>query len=234
MEYSHVATVVLADDHTLVRAGLRRILETTGNIVVGEAGDGLEVVPVVEATRPEVLLLDLGMPGLHGLDVIREVRRRVPGTRVLVVSAHGRDDFVVRAFKNGASGYVLKGAQTDELLEALGEVARGGYYVSSDVSSVLARQVIGELPAAGPRPWDQMTPRERQVFTLMAEGQPNTVVAKRLYISHRTAEIHRANIMKKLGLATQTDVVLFALRKGILQDDTTREERAPGDTDNNE
>lgn len=225
----HVATVVLADDHALVRAGIRRILETTGNVVVGEAGDGLEVIPIVEATRPEVLLLDLGMPGLHGLDVIREVRRRVPFTRVLVVSAHGRDDFVVRAFKNGASGYVLKGANTDELLEALREVARGGYYVSSEVSGVLARQVIGELPVAGPRPWDQMTPRERQVFTLMAEGQPNTVIARRLFISHRTAEIHRANIMKKLGLTTHTDVVLFALRTGILQDDTTREVQGSGD-----
>lgn len=218
-----MATVVLADDHTLVRAGIRRILETTGNVVLGETGDGLEVMAVVEATRPEVLVLDLAMPGLHGLDVIREVRRRVPATRVLVVSAHGRDDFVVRAFKNGASGYVLKGANTDELLEALGEVARGGYYVSSEVSGVLARQIIGDIPA-GPHPWDQMTPRERQVFTLMAEGQPNTVVAKRLYISHRTAETHRANIMKKLGLATQTDVVLFALRKGILQADTSPED----------
>ena len=231
MEYATVATVVLADDHTLVRAGLRRILETTGNIVVGETGDGLEVIHVVEATRPEVLLLDLGMPGLHGLDVIREVRRRVPATRVLVVSAHGRDDFVVRAFKTGASGYVLKGANTDELLEALSEVARGGYYVSSEVSGVLARQMIGDLPVEGPHPWDQMTPRERQVFKLMAEGQSNTVVAKRLYISHRTAETHRANIMKKLGLATQTDVVLFALRKGILQADTTPEDEAPGGVD---
>jgi len=99
-----MATVVLADDHALVRAGLRRILENNGNVILGEAGDGLQVIPIVEKMRPEVLLLDLGMPGLHGLDVLREVTRRVPATRVLVVSAYSRDDFVISAFKNGAAG----------------------------------------------------------------------------------------------------------------------------------
>jgi DNA-binding NarL/FixJ family response regulator len=209
-----MATVVLADDHALVRAGLRRILETTGNVIVGEAGDGLQVVAVVEQTKPEVLVLDLGMPGLHGLDVLREVTRRIPATRVLVVSAHGRDDFVVNAFKNGAAGYLLKGAAPDELLVAISEVARGGYYVSTEVSRVLAKG-LGEASRADD-PYDNLTPRERQVFLLMAEGRSNSEVGKRLYISTRTAESHRQNIMRKLGLATQTDVVLYALRRGIL------------------
>jgi len=209
-----MATVVLADDHELVRAGLRRILETSGNVVVGEAGDGLQVVPMVERTRPEVLVLDLGMPGLHGLDVLREVTRRVPSTRVLVVSAYGRDDFVVSAFKNGAAGYLLKAAAVEELLVALGEVARGGYYVSTTVSRVLAKGLGDSQHAEDP--YENLTPRERQVFVLMAEGRTNSEVGKRLYISTRTAESHRQNIMRKLGLATQTDVVLYALRRGIL------------------
>ena len=224
MGMGQMATVVLADDHALVRAGLRRILETSGNVIVGEAGDGLQVVSVVEQTRPEVLVLDLGMPGLHGLDVLREVTRRVPATRVLVVSAYGRDDFVVSAFKNGAAGYLLKGAGAEELLQALAEVARGGYYVSTAVSRVLARG-LGEAQRADD-PYENLTPRERQVFVLMAEGRSNSEVGKRLYISTRTAESHRQNIMRKLGLGTQTDVVLYALRRGILglddpPDDTT-------------
>jgi DNA-binding NarL/FixJ family response regulator len=196
-----MSTVVLADDHALVRAGLRRILEISGNVVVGEAGDGLQVVPVVEQTRPEVLLLDLGMPGLHGLDVLREVTRRVPSTRVLVVSAYSRDDFVISAFRNGAAGYLLKGAEADELIQALGEVARGGYYVSNSVSSVLARGLGGDAKTAGD-PYERLTPRERQVFLLMAEGRTNAEIGKRLYISTRTAESHRQNICKKLGFAS--------------------------------
>lgn len=210
-----MSTVVLADDHALVRAGLRRILETSGNVVLGEAGDGLQVIPLVEQTRPEVLLLDLGMPGLHGLDVLREVTRRVPSTRVLVVSAYSRDDFVISAFKNGAAGYLLKGAEADELIQALGEVARGGYYVSTSVSRVLARGLGGDAKYAGD-PYERLTPRERQVFLLMAEGRTNAEIGKRLYISSRTAESHRQNICKKLGFASQTDVVLYALRRGIL------------------
>ena len=210
-----MATVVLADDHALVRAGLRRILEINGNEVVGEAGDGLQVISIVEQMRPAVLLLDLGMPGLHGLDVLREVTRRVPATRVLVVSAYSRDDFVISAFKNGAAGYVLKGAEGDELLQALSEVARGGYYVSTSVSTVLARGLGGDSGTAGD-PYDRLTPRERQVILLMAEGRTNSEIGKRLYISPRTAESHRQNICKKLGFSSQTDVVLYALRRGIL------------------
>src|SRR3989304_2417449 len=139
MEPRAVATVVLADDHALVRAGRRRILEATGNVIIGEVSDGLAVVPMVQETHPDVLVLDLGLPGLHGLDVIREVVRRVPSTRVLGVSAFDRDDFVIAAFKHGAVGYVLKAAESGELVKALEQVAAGGYYVSPQVSTVLAK-----------------------------------------------------------------------------------------------
>ena len=210
-----MSRIVLADDHVLMRAGLRRILEATGNVVVGEVGDGLEVVSAVQNMRPDVLVLDLGLPGLHGLDVIRDVLRRVPGVRVLVVSAFDRDDFVVAAFKNGAAGYVLKAAGTNELLQALEQVARGGYYVSPQMSAVLAKVVSGEARQKGD-PYEELTPRERQVFHLMAEGLTNAAIGKRLYIATRTAETHRHAVMRKLSLGSQTEVVIYALRRGLL------------------
>lgn len=210
-----MARIVIADDHALVRAGLRRILEATGHVVIGEVGDGLEVVPVVQNLRPEVLVLDLGLPGLHGLDVIKDVLRRVSEVRILVVSAFDRDDFVITAFKNGAVGYVLKSAGTPELLQALDLVAHGGYYVSPQVSAVLAKGVSSEARAKGD-PYDHLTPRERQVFHLMAEGLTNAEIGKRLFIATRTAETHRMSIMRKLALGSQTDVVIYALRRGLL------------------
>jgi DNA-binding NarL/FixJ family response regulator len=208
--------VVLADDHALVREGVRRILEANGIPVAGEVGDGLRVLEAVERLQPDVLLLDLGLPGLHGLDILREVTRRAPSTRVLVLSADGRDDFVVRALRNGAAGYLLKGCQAEELVRAVTEVAAGGYHLSSSLSASLARAVGEEGGGTAAPAYESLTPREREVFHLMAEGLANAAIAERLFISGRTVETHRANIMRKLGLRTQTDVVLLALRRGIL------------------
>lgn len=208
-----MARIVLADDHALVRAGLRRILESTGHAVIGEVGDGLEVVAVVQELRPEILVLDLGLPGLHGLDVIRDVLRRAPEVRILIVSAFDRDDFVISAFKNGAVGYVLKASGTVDLLQAVEQISQGGYYVSPQVSAVLAR---GVSDAKKQDPYQLLTPRERQVFHLMAEGLTNSEIGKRLFIATRTAETHRMSIMRKLSLNSQTDVVIYALRRGLL------------------
>lgn len=205
-----MATVVIADDHALVRVGLRRVLEAEGHRVLAEVSDGLRVLPTVEKERPDVLLLDLGLPGLHGLDVLREVTDRVPSTKVLVVSAYNRDEFVSSALRTGAAGYIVKGSEAGDLLAAVAEVARGGYYVSPQLS----RAATSSNDAHDP--YEALSPRERQVFHLMAEGLLNHQVGVQLYISTRTAETHRASIMRKLGLKTQTDVVLYALRRGIL------------------
>ena len=210
-----MARIVVADDHALVRAGLRRILEATGHIVVGEVGDGLSVVETVQAVRPNVLVLDLAMPGLHGLDVIRDVLRRVPETRILVLSAFSRGDFVIAAFKNGAAGYMLKASGSEELLQAVRQVAEGGYFLSPQLSSVLAQGISSEARAKGDS-YDHLTPRERQVFHLMAEGLSNAEIGERLFIASRTAETHRLSIMRKLELNSQTDVVIYALRRGLL------------------
>jgi two-component system, NarL family, response regulator NreC len=207
-----VATIVLADDHALLRAGLRRILEMQGHAVVGDVGDGLKVVELVTRLRPDVLLLDLGLPGLHGLDVLRAVRQLASAVRVLVVSAYNRDEFVVSALRTGAAGYLLKGCDADELLAAVDAVARGGFYVSADVSRAATRQAAAGVPDA----YDTLTARQREVFHLMAEGLSRRQIAARLSISARTAEDHRLAITHKLGLETQTDVVLFALRRGVI------------------
>jgi DNA-binding NarL/FixJ family response regulator len=208
-----MATLVLADDHALVRVGLRRILEAEGHVVLGEVGDGRSVVRTVAAHRPDVLLLDLGLPGLHGLDVLRDVRRRVPGTKVLVVSAYNRDEFVVSALRQGASGYVLKGSNPDDLVAAVAEIGHGGHYVSAQLTGLLPKS---RRRGAAPDAWETLTPREREVFHLMAEGLLNYQLGPQLDISKRTVENHRASVMGKLGLKTQTDVVLYALRRGLL------------------
>ena len=210
-----MARIVIADDHALVRAGMRRILEATGHIVVGEVGDGLGVVSTVRDLRPDVLVLDLGLPGLHGLDVIEDVLKNVSDVRVMVVSAFDRGDFVLSALRKGAAGYVLKSAGTAELLQALELVAQGRYYVSPQASATLARAVSSEGRVKGD-PYDQLTPRERQVFHLMAEGLTNGEIGKRLFVAPRTAETHRMSIMRKLLLNSQTEVVIYALRKGLL------------------
>jgi DNA-binding NarL/FixJ family response regulator len=213
-----MATILIADDHALLRAGLRRILEMRGHVVVGEVGNGLEVVPQVRQLRPDLLLLDLGLPGLHGLDVLRDVRRRARAVRVLVVSAFNRDEFVVSALRSGAAGYALKGADPEELLDAVDEVARGGFYVSAQVSGSARCRAADAAPDA----WEQMTGRQREVFGLMARGLSRREIGERLFISIRTVEDHRLRITHKLGLETQTDIVLFALRRGILSlDDAT-------------
>jgi DNA-binding NarL/FixJ family response regulator len=210
-----MSTIVLADDHALMRAGLRRILEESGHTVMGEVGDGLLVVDVVKQHRPQLLMLDLGLPGLHGLDVLRQMRRRAPKVRVLVVSAFNRDEFVVSALRAGAAGYLLKSSFSDQLLEAVDVVSQGGYYVSPELAASAAQYAEGTVSDA----YDNLTNRQREVFHLMAEGLSVLQIASRLYISARTAEDHRYNISHKLGLQTQTDVVLFALRRGILMVD---------------
>jgi two-component system response regulator NreC len=207
--------VVIADDHVVVRDGLRRILEANGHEIVAEIGDGLEVVESVERLRPDVLLLDLGMPGLHGLDVLRKLAARKGSTGVLVLSAESRDEMVISALKSGAKGYLLKSCSGKELLAAVSAVAQGGHYVSTELSDVLVRG-ISDGGAKAPDPYDALSDREREVFHAMAEGLSNAAIGERLFISPRTAETHRAKIIRRLGLKSQTDIVLYALRRGVI------------------
>jgi len=210
-------TVVLADDHAIVRQGLRAVLEAASEFnVVGEAADGLQVLDLVEQLRPNVLVLDVMMPGLNGLEITRQVRIRCPQTRVVILSMHADEGYVMEALRNGAAGYVLKEASTTEVAQAVREVAAGRRYLSQPLSE-RAIEVYAEKAQSGPLDlYETLTTREREVLQLCVEGCSSTEMATRLGISPRTADTHRANLMRKLGLQNQTALVRYALRRGIL------------------
>lgn len=209
--------IVLADDHHVVRDGLRALLEAERDFeVVGEAGDGLEAVKEVEELRPDVLILDLMMPGLNGLEVVRQLARRCASTRVLVLSMHANEVYVLQALRNGASGYLPKESRGTELVQAIREVVAGRRYLSAPLSQ---RAIEAYVKADGDEdidPYETLTTREREVLQLASEGNTNAGIAERLSISPRTVEVHRANLMRKVGLASQADLVLYAAWKGII------------------
>ncbi len=210
-------TIVLADDHHIVRQGLRALLETEPTFkLVGEAGDGIEAVRMVERLRPNVLVTDVMMPGLNGLEVTRQVAKASPQTRVIILSMYSNDAYVVEALKNGASGYVLKDAQSNDLLHAVREVAAGRRYLSAPLSEREIELYMRKMDDAPEDPYETLSNREREVLQLVAEGRTSAEIAERLFISPRTAEGHRANLMRKLGLANHTELVKFALKRGIL------------------
>jgi two-component system response regulator NreC len=215
-----VVTLLLADDHAVVRLGLRRLLENEPDFrVVGEVGDGLQVLPEVERLHPDVLLLDLVMPGLNGLDALPQVRKRCPKTRVVVLSMHSNEAYVLGALRNGAAGYVLKGSSGSEMLEAVRAVIAGRRYLSPPLSERAIQSYLEKAEEAVPDAYDALTTREREVLHLSAEGHSNSEIAARLFISRRTVETHRANVFQKLGLHGQTDLIRYALRRGIIQVD---------------
>ncbi|OGG51255.1 MAG: DNA-binding response regulator [Candidatus Handelsmanbacteria bacterium RIFCSPLOWO2_12_FULL_64_10] len=210
-------TIVLADDHPFVRLGLRALLKTEPDLsVVGEAMDGLEAVALTERLRPDVLVLDLMMPGLSGLEVMSRVGLQAPETRVVVLSSYDREDYVLGALRSGARGYVLKDSCVVELVRAVREVAAGRRYLSPSLSQRAIDAYVQKAGAAAPDAYETLTDREREVLHLAAEGHANAVIASRLSLSSRTVEAHRASLMRKLGLQTQTDLVRYALRRGIL------------------
>jgi DNA-binding NarL/FixJ family response regulator len=214
-------TIVLADDHQVVRQGLRLLLEAEpGFSVVGEAADGLEVTGLVERLKPDVLILDLMMPGLGGLDVSRQVRRRAPTTRVVILSMHSSDAYVVEALRNGASAYVLKGSTAGDLIGAVREALAGRRYLSPPLSEKAIESYVQRARDAELDVYQTLTGREREVLHLAAEGLTSTAMGQRLGISPRTAETHRTNVMRKLGLHSRTDLIRYAIKRGVLQLDT--------------
>ena len=217
MTKTETITVALADDHHIVRQGLRLVLEREEEFeLAGEAGDGLAAVKLVEEKRPNVLVVDLMLPRLHGLEVIKQVKKSFSETHCLVLSMYSDEPFVMEAMRNGASGYLLKDCDSDEFLKAIRTVASGKRYLTE----VLAERALsGYLEHPGKSSldvYDTLTNRERTVLQLAAEGLSSSKIAAKLFISPRTAETHRANLMRKLALSSQTDLVRFAIRKGII------------------
>jgi DNA-binding NarL/FixJ family response regulator len=212
-----MTTAIIADDHDIVRKGLRGILETTGNCqVVAEAADGLAAVQLVEKYRPNILILDLNMPRLHGLEVLRQVRTSSPQTKVIVLSMHNDEAYVIEVLRGGAMAYILKGSESVEIAHALTEVIAGRRFLSAPLSEWAINALVSK-PATESDPLQSLSQRERIVLQLAAEGHNNPEIAEKLFISPRTAETHRTNLLRKLGLQTQTDLVRFAIRKGLIQ-----------------
>jgi DNA-binding NarL/FixJ family response regulator len=209
-----MVTTLLADDHVLVRQSLRSLLENAGFQVVGEASDGREAVTLVNQLRPQVAILDLGMPILNGIDATHEIVRIGGGsTKVILLTMFSEQSYVMAALAAGVNGYVLKNRAATTLLEAIHEVQRGNTYLSPDVSrSVIDTLTSDSGPAAEP-----LSVRERQVLQLVAEGMSTKGIADLLSISVKTAESHRTRIMQKLEIHDTAGLVLYAIRKGIIQ-----------------
>ncbi len=208
-------TAIIADDHDIVRRGLRGILESEGSYrVVAEAADGLAAAQLVEKFKPHVLILDLNMPRLHGIEVLRQSRTSSPHTKVIVLSMHSDEPYVIEALRAGAMAYILKGSESAEISHALKEVLAGRRFLSATLSEWAINALVTK-PATDD-PLQSLTQRERTVIQLAAEGHSNAEIAEKLFISPRTAETHRTNLLRKLGLQTQTDLVRFAIRKGLI------------------
>jgi two-component system response regulator NreC len=212
-----VTSVVVVDDHAVVRSGLRLLLENQDDIeVVGEAGTAKDAIFRARALKPDVILLDVVMPGESGIDVLPQLRKESPETKVLVLSMQDDPSYVREAFAAGASGYVLKEAADEEVVAAVREVAGGGSYLHPALGARLVAAEAAERAAAD---GDPLSDREREVLRLLALGHTNQEIAERLYISVRTAESHRAHIMQKLRLTTRAELVRYALAHGLLSED---------------
>lgn len=208
--------ILVVDDHAVVRSGLKLLLSAEPDLeVVGEAGNARDAVFEVRAQKPDVVLLDVVMPGESGIEAVPKLLHESPETKVLVLSMQDDPNYVREAFAAGASGYVLKEAADAEVVDAIRQVADGGSYVHPVLG---ARMVAADARAKAAAAADPLSDREREVLTLLALGHTNQEIAKQLYISVRTAETHRAHIMRKLGLETRAALVRYAIAHGLLAD----------------
>ncbi len=215
MTSDHRVEILLADDHHIVRRGLRALLEGEPDFsLVGEAADGTEVLPLVERLKPDVVVLDIKMPGLSGIEVAREIAQRT-ATKIVMLSMYSEEAYVAQSLRAGASAYVLKEARAGDLVHAIREVAEGRRYLSAPLSERSIESYL-EAAAATLDTYETLSPREREVLLHAAQGESNPDIAQKLGISPRTVETHRANLMRKLGLKGQTDLVRYAIKRGIV------------------
>lgn len=211
--------ILLADDHAILREGVRALLEDQPDMsVVGEAADGRQAVDMASGLQPDVIVMDIGMPLLNGLEATRRIKRDLPQAAVLVLTMHDNEEYVSQILSAGASGYVLKQAASSELVMAIRAVASGQSYLSPAVTRFLIEGYIGQrTPAPAADPFDTLTNREREVFQLVAEGHTNIQIAKLLNISLKTVKAHRSNLMQKLGLHDRGELIKVAIQRGIIE-----------------
>jgi DNA-binding NarL/FixJ family response regulator len=208
--------ILIADDHTLVRESLVGLLQSEGDVVVvAQAADGIETVEKAIAVRPEIVVADLSMPRLNGIEVVRRLREALPDTRVLVLTMHQEDEYVLQAVRAGASGYLVKDSAASELLAAVRNLHAGRGHFGPQAARTLAQQ-LQHPERTLDDPYGRLTAREREVFHLISEGLTTKEIARRLDISAKTAENHRARVLDKVGVRNTAELVRYALRKGLL------------------
>jgi len=210
--------VVIAEDHTILREGLKSLLSSSPDFeVIGEAGDGREAIRCVEKCKPNLILVDLSMPRMNGIDAIREIKRRFPETKILVLTVHKTEEYILATLKAGADGYVLKDATHAELMIAVKNVLSGKHYISPGISEkVIEGYLEGRKTLKTRTSWETLTQREREILKLIAEGYKNKEIADYLCISPKTVEKHRANLMEKLGLHNVQALTALAIEKGLV------------------
>lgn len=210
--------VLLADDHQLIRSGLRLMLEREADLIVaGEACDGREAVALAKSLRPDVVVMDIGMPNLNGIEAAHQMTQDRPKVTIVMLSMHSDESYVLRALRAGARGYLLKDSAEADLIKAVHVVAGGKSFFSPSVSKVLLDDYVRKLKRSGTDdPFDLLTPREREVLQLIAEGKSNKDIANLLNLSVYTVESHRSNLMEKLNLRGLPELILYAVRKGII------------------
>jgi two-component system response regulator NreC len=210
--------ILLADDHTVLRAGLKSLLEQQRDFeVVGEAGDGRELLRLVEELTPHVVITDIGMPRLNGTEATSQIVAKYPQTRVIVLSMHSDEAYVLRALKAGARGYLVKESAEADLMTAVRTVHAGKAFFSPSVSALLVEDYVRQMRDRGVEDsYELLSPREREVLQLIAEGQSNKDIAQSLGVSVYTVETHRGNILQKLNLHSVPELILYAVRKGVI------------------
>jgi DNA-binding NarL/FixJ family response regulator len=210
--------ILLADDHTLIRSGLRLLAEQQPDlVVVGEAEDGRQAVAMAAALKPDVTVLDIGMPNLNGIEAAKQITEGESRAAVVILSMHADETYILRALKAGARGYLLKDSTESDLARAIRAVAEGKSFFSPAVSKVLLEDYVRKLQRTGGEDsYELLTPREREILQLIAEGKSNKDVANLLHLSVYTVETHRANIMEKLKLKSVPELILYAVRKGVI------------------
>ncbi len=211
--------VLIADDHAIVREGVRMILAKEPDIeVVGEAEDGRQALDLVEQRRPNVVVMDISMPGMGGIEATKKVKEQHPGVNVLALTMHEDETYVFQLLRAGASGYVLKRAAAQDLVQAVRAAAKGEAFLYPSVARKVVEDYLKRVEAGEERErYDGLTEREREILTLIAQGLSNQQIAEKLYISIKTVQTHRAHVLEKLGLHDRTELVRYAIRKGLIE-----------------